>query len=684
MKQSPRIQFHESFSSFGNLLKSHLDDWITIHSETKEQRRRGRLLAQFIIIFIVLAAAITVSNLLNWLLASSIQDREYLPLDIFSLIILWEVWRLNRQGYTGFTAHVVLIGCLVGGSLIYITDYDKVALVYFVFPIFLSSFVLKPGWSFIYAIFSITSYRLAHLAGSQANTYAIEADFIYLALAAISYLSATLLEGAIDNAQRSEDEYRELVERVPAIIYTAALDEAKTRSYVSPQIERILGFTPAENLADPDLWRKQLHPDDIQRIISEAEYFYTTGEPFISDYRSIAHDGRIVWLHDEAVILQDETGKRRVIHGVQMDITERKQMEAKLNDHLARLASMRVIDTAIMSTHDEQMIFYIILNQAISKLKVDAASILLINPTTGDLEFGAAQGFNTLENEQAHIQLGREIAAPVIEEGIGTSQHNIKKKDYPVNASLLANEEFTCFYAVPLINKGRIKGILNVFLREHRNHDRDWIDFLNALANQAAIAINNAVIFNDLRLAYETTLEGWSSALDLRDRETEGHTQRVTQITEKIAESMGISGDRLLNIRRGALLHDIGKMGIPDKILHKRGPLTKREWQIMRKHPQFAYDLLYPIAYLREALDIPFYHHEKWDGSGYPHGLKGEEIPLAARIFAIVDVYDALTSDRPYRKGWAKDETIKHIADEAGKHFDPFITEIFIEEIKKQ
>ena len=684
MKQPSRTRFRAFLSRFNNLWKLQLGNWITTDNKTKRQRRRGRLLAQFLIIFIVLAGAITVSNLLNWLLTSSMQDREYLPLDILSLVILWGLWKINRQGFTAFAAHVVLMISLIGGSLIYVIDYDKVALVYLVFPIFLSSFVLKPEWSLIYAIFSITSYSLAHLVGSPTNTYSFEVDFIYLALATISYLSAGLLEKAIDNAQRSEAEYRELVERVPAIIYTAAMDEAKTRLYISPKVEDMLGITTTEYLTDPDLWRKRIHPEDIQRVISEAEYFYTTGEPFISDYRLITRDGRTVWLHDEAVILQDETGKHRIIHGVQMDITERKQMEAQLNDHLARLASMRVIDSAIMSTHDEQMIFYIILNQAISKLKVDAASILLINPSTGDLEFGAAQGFRTLENEKAHIRLGKEIAKPAMEEGVGTSQHNIKKEDYPINAIQITNEGFTCFYAVPLINRGKIRGILEIFHREHQNHDRDWVDFLNTLANQAAIAINNAILFNDLRLAYETTLEGWSAALDLRDRETEGHTQRVTQITEKIAESMGISGDKLLNIRRGALLHDIGKMGIPDNILHKPGPLTKKEWQIMRQHPQFAYDLLYPITYLRNSLDIPFCHHEKWDGSGYPRGLKGEEIPLAARIFAIVDVYDALTSDRPYRKGWTQGETLKYIVDQAGKHFDPLITEIFIEEMKKQ
>jgi len=681
MKPPPQIKRSSRFSKWQSSWESRFEDWMTVQTTSKKKLRQGSLLAQFFAILIIFLITVTLNNLLGWLLNPSALDREYLTVDILSLIAMAGLWILNKRGHTVLAAHISMIGSVIFGSLAYVIEHDSLALIYLAIPIFLSSFILKPGWAFVYAFLSSLGYGSVHLIASVSFPFTTEVVFVFFTISAISYLSASILEEAIENARRSEDQYRELVERIPAIIYTAILDKEKTRTYISPQIRKMLGFSPTEYLSDSKLWQKQLHPDDAQRVISEAEYFYTTGEPFISDYRSITRNGEIIWLHDEAVLLEDDSGKNRTIHGVQMDITERKQMESKLNDHLARLASMRVIDTAIMSTHDEQMIFYIILNQAISKLKVDAASILLINPSTSELEFGAAQGFRTLKNEKEHILLGREIAGPAMEEGVITSQHNIKKEDFPINATRLANEEFTCFYAVPLITKGKIKGVLDVFLREHMHHDRDWIDFLNTLANQAAIAINNATLFNDLRLAYETTLEGWSAALDLRDRETEGHTQRVTQITEKIAISMGISGDKLLNIRRGALLHDIGKMGIPDKILHKRGPLTKREWQIMHKHPQFAYDLLYPIAYLRGALDIPFCHHEKWNGSGYPRGLKEDEIPMAARIFAIVDVYDALTSDRPYRKGWTKEEAVKYIADQAGKHFDPLITEIFIQEI---
>ena len=181
-----------------------------------------------------------------------------------------------------------------------------------------------------------------------------------------------------------------------------------------------------------------------------------------------------------------------------------------------------------------------------------------------------------------------------------------------------------------------------------------------------------------LLLAYDKTIAGWSHAMDLRDKETEGHSQRVTEMTVRMAQMIGITGDALLQIRRGAMLHDIGKLGVPDAILLKTAALSDEEWKLMRQHPQMAYDMLYPIEYLRPAVDIPYYHHEKWDGSGYPHGFQGEEIPLAARLFSIVDVWDAITSDRPYRAAWSFDKALAYIQEQSGKHFEPEMVKLFI------
>jgi PAS domain S-box-containing protein len=183
---------------------------------------------------------------------------------------------------------------------------------------------------------------------------------------------------------------------------------------------------------------------------------------------------------------------------------------------------------------------------------------------------------------------------------------------------------------------------------------------------------------DELRLAYDSTLQGWSNALEMREHETAGHSQRVVHLTMQIARAMGMKEEELVHIQRGALLHDIGKMGIPDSILLKPGPLSDEEWTVMRMHPVFAYHLLSIIPYLEPALDIPHYHHEKWDGSGYPRGLKGEEIPLAARIFAVVDVYDALSNDRPYRKAWEKAAVVNYLKEQSGLHFDPEVVEAFL------
>lgn len=187
-----------------------------------------------------------------------------------------------------------------------------------------------------------------------------------------------------------------------------------------------------------------------------------------------------------------------------------------------------------------------------------------------------------------------------------------------------------------------------------------------------------------LQEAYERTIEGWVRALDLRDRETEGHTQRVTELTIKVAGKLGFTDEELAHIKRGALLHDMGKMAIPDEILQKPGPLNEAEWEKMRRHPVYAYEMLSPIAYLHPALEIPFYHHERWDGSGYPRGLKGEEIPLAARLFAIIDVWDALCSDRPYRKKLPRREVAEYIREKSGTLFDPKLVDVFLSAIQTE
>ncbi|MHC1681409.1 MAG: GAF domain-containing protein [Clostridiaceae bacterium] len=242
----------------------------------------------------------------------------------------------------------------------------------------------------------------------------------------------------------------------------------------------------------------------------------------------------------------------------------------------------------------------------------------------------------------------------------------------------------------PLIARGRALGVLELQSYSKDRFDLEDADLLSLMANTAAIAIENAHLYSGLQqvnlqltAAYDKTIEGWSRALDLRDRETEGHTRRVVELTLLLADELSLTREHKEEIRRGALLHDIGKMGVPDHILNKPGPLTQDEWQIMRMHPIYAYEMLEPILFLRGALTIPRWHHEKWDGKGYPDGLVGEAIPLEARMFALADVWDAISSDRPYRKAWQRVKVINHFREQKGKHFDPTLVEVFLSLIER-
>ncbi|MBI5292730.1 MAG: PAS domain S-box protein [Chloroflexi bacterium] len=356
---------------------------------------------------------------------------------------------------------------------------------------------------------------------------------------------------------------------------------------------------------------------------------------------------------------------------------------------LDQLQALHGIDQAIAASMDLRMTLNVLLEHLTSQLKVDAASVLLFNPHLQALEYAAGRGLRTeaLRNTRLRLGEGNAGRAALERKLVHIPDLRGRKTDFLCSPYFSA-EGFVAYYGVPLIAKGQVKGVLEVFHRAPLDGDSAWLNFLETLAGQAAIAIDNAQLFDNLQrsnvelsLAYDATIEGWSHALDLRDRETEGHTLRVTEMTERLARAMGLGEVELVHVRRGALLHDIGKMGVPDSILLKPDKLTDDEWVLMRQHPQLAYDMLAPINYLRLALDIPYCHHEKWDGTGYPHGLKGEQIPLAARLFAVVDVYDALRSDRPYRPGWPEDTVREHIRSLAGAHFDPGVVEVFLQTI---
>ncbi|HLY21107.1 MAG TPA: HD domain-containing phosphohydrolase [bacterium] len=370
---------------------------------------------------------------------------------------------------------------------------------------------------------------------------------------------------------------------------------------------------------------------------------------------------------------------------------EKDRADNEQRERIERLEAVRDIDRAISSSFDLHTIFNVVLEKVTARLGVDAAAILLAGPAAPMLSHAASRGFRIEPGRPAERRFGEGHAGRAALDRRPVYIPDLAASPGEFAGTQVLAEGFAAYHAVPLVAKGRVVGVLELFHRRVRVDDQEWLSFLEALAAQAAIAIDITAMFAnlertnmDLARAYDTTLEGWSRALDLRDRETEGHSERVTRLTLRMARAMNLPDAELVHVRRGALLHDIGKMGIPDHILLKSGPLSPEERDLMRRHPVFAHDLLAPIAYLQPALDIPYCHHERWDGTGYPRGLKGTQIPLVARIFALADVWDAIRSDRPYRAAVSRDEALAYIRSQSGKHFDPEITALFLRLVDEQ
>lgn len=358
-------------------------------------------------------------------------------------------------------------------------------------------------------------------------------------------------------------------------------------------------------------------------------------------------------------------------------------LKEQTEQRLMRLSALSSIDRAISSSFDMMVSLEILVSNVRSQLKMDAADVLLYDAHSQLLVYSTGQGFLTNAIESAVLRLGESLAGKAAVTREMVMVKNLVDSNIAFANQQLGLENFVSYYGVPLVAKGELRGVLEVFSRTQHTPDDDWVNYLKSLAEQAAIAIDNTEMFENLRrsnmelvMAYNATIEGWSHALDLRDKETEGHTLRVTEITERLARAFDLPENQIKYIRWGALLHDIGKMGVPDGILLKPGPLSDEEWVVMRMHPNYAFEMLAPISYLAQAIDIPYCHHEKWDGTGYPRGLMGEQIPLSARIFSVVDIWDALSSDRPYRKAWPHDKVMDHIRSLSGTHLDPKVVDL--------
>lgn len=453
------------------------------------------------------------------------------------------------------------------------------------------------------------------------------------------------------------------------VLYTNPA-EAKMHGY---SVEELLG-REVNSLA-PSAYQKKRTLSQLNEIISWRR-----------EGVNVRRDGSTFPVQLMSDVVKDNEGQPIGIVTTCEDITERKRTEEQIRRQIQRLTTLQEIDMAILTSLDLKVMLNVLLDHLINRLNIDAAVIMLLNRHTLTMEYAESRGFRSHDIRNIKLKLGEGLAGQVALERRLISIPNLHEKEIPgVNSSLIKKEGLAVYYGLPLIAKGHVKGTLELFHRTPMDPDSEWLEFMDALAAQTAIAIDNAMLFNEIQssnteitLAYDSTLVGWSRALDLRDKETEGHSQRVTEIALQIARAVGLAESELVHIRRGALLHDIGKIGIPDSILLKSSPLNEEEWEIMKRHPLYAYQLLSPINFLRSALDIPYCHHEKWDGTGYPQGLTGENIPIAARIFAVADVWDALCSNRSYRGAFKKEKVIKHIRSLEGTHFDPEVLTVFM------
>ena len=496
----------------------------------------------------------------------------------------------------------------------------------------------------------------------------------------------TAYKQAEEALRRSEARFQRNIANTPGMVYQFVLrpDGSCGFPFVSDGCRDIYGLEPAAVMADPMVVIAAIHPDDIPDFQESVAQSARTLQPWNWEGRSFHKDGGTRWVQGASRPEAQPNGDI-LWDGLLVDVTERHAVqEALLRSHAElearvreRTAALAGANAALQRENEERRRAEETARASGEMLRhvVDNIPQLIFWKDARSVYAGCNQNF------------ARAVGAACPEEIVGRTDFDLPRRFREAEAARAADRRIVQNDAaelrvietrlrpdggrawaetntVPLHDAGgRVVGVLGTY--------EDITE--RTLSEQRIIALNA-----ELTRAYDATIEGWSRALDMRDRETEGHCRRVTDMTLRLAEVLDLPPGERVHIRRGALLHDIGKMGIPDGILLKPGPLTDDEWAIMRRHPALAHEMLSPIDFLGPALDIPRFHHEKWDGTGYPHGLAGEQIPLSARIFSIVDVWDALRSDRPYRAGWAPERISAHIRALSGTHFDPQVVAAFL------
>jgi PAS domain S-box-containing protein len=488
----------------------------------------------------------------------------------------------------------------------------------------------------------------------------------------------------------SEQHYRQIIETAGEGIWT--IDTANRTTLVNQHLADMLGYTVKEMIGKSVY---DFMDDDGKAIAAKSIENRRQGINEQLDFKYIHKDGSTVWAIIETSTLLDRNQQYTGALAMLTNITERRHAQDEIRQRLGELELLYQSGLSFSQLTNSKAIAQKIIDLLDQKMSWHHTAVRLYHPQSETLELLVFNqpNLDSWEERSAAEALLKTVQRPdqgltgwVVQHGQALRSNDLKNDPRYLETSPGLHSGLY----VPIKISERVIGVISVESEQAQAFSDSDERLAITLAAQAAVAIDKALLLRDLKrsnlelsLAYDATIEGWSGALDLRDKETEGHSQRVTEIALRLAESMGIHGEELVHIRHGALLHDIGKMGVPDQILFKPGKLDDEEWKVMRKHPEFAYKLLSPIAYLKPALDIPYCHHEKWDGTGYPRGLKGKEIPLAARLFAVVDVWDALRSDRPYRPAWTEDKVLAHILGESGTHFDPRVVDAFLKAMEK-
>jgi HD-GYP domain-containing protein (c-di-GMP phosphodiesterase class II) len=366
----------------------------------------------------------------------------------------------------------------------------------------------------------------------------------------------------------------------------------------------------------------------------------------------------------------------------------RARLFEQTHQRVQRLSVLHIIDMTVSSSLSIAITLNLILDQIVTQLNISAADVLTYNQQAHVLEFSAGRGFRNDKVKRTRFRVGQSFPGNAVLERKPVSIMDLPSEQAFLQLHALEEEHFSSYFAVPLIAKGQPKGVLELFHHEPILTDPELRDFFESLAAQTAIAMDNSELFEglnrsnlELTRAYDAVIESWARSLELRDSFTQGHARRTAEMALRFSRVMAIEEAELPHIRRGALLHDIGMIGVPETILLKRGALTEEERKLINNHPAMAHELLANIHFLAPALNIPSYHHENWDGSGYPYHMKEDQIPLAARLFSLVDVWDALTTERSYRQAWSRNEAVAYLREQAGKQFDPDIVEKFLREL---